>query len=373
MKKINFEKITKFIKQKNFIIAFSVFVLTIFSIGISYASFFTIKTNTENQSIQTGTLAVSYGSGSSSITKESLTSMSDEAGMAQSEASYIYIQNTGSLDSTFVLNIGYDMDTFTSRSGYSDTDALTPLDYVMIAVYEYDTATLEDTLVVGPISVTDLAIYSTNDDYRYNRYSILFNTLGSTSTSNSTITYKVKTWLSDKAITKASYTYFYLNTQVVAEVENAKMFYNLSGTLTDGTNALADATISVQNGSFTTTTDSSGAFTLSGLYPGVYNIDITYGGNTYKGNLTVEEGTSESLESLGSTFTGTNVYTVASTYGTTVSKILDINGISTYSSEVSLSSGSLYPTYKFIGSSSEDISGISIVLDTTNITYTMSM
>ena len=53
--KINFEKITKFIKSKNFFIAVCVFVLTLSTIGVSYASFFTVKTNSNNQSVSTGT------------------------------------------------------------------------------------------------------------------------------------------------------------------------------------------------------------------------------------------------------------------------------------------------------------------------------
>ena len=150
------------------------------------------------------------------------------------------------------------------------------------------------------------------------------------------------------------------------------MSYNLSGTITDGTNNLSGATISLQNGSLTSTTSSSGAFSLSGIYPGVYNVDITYNNVTYKGNLTVVEGTSVALSSMGSTFSGSNIYTVANTYGTTLAKIISKNNIDTYSSAASISSGSLYPTYKLTGAASVSISGIKISLNTTNNTYTMS-
>ena len=150
------------------------------------------------------------------------------------------------------------------------------------------------------------------------------------------------------------------------------MSYNLSGTITDGTNNLSGATISLQNGSLTSTTSSSGAFSLSGIYPGVYNVDITYNNVTYKGNLTVVEGTSVALSSMGSTFSGSNIYNVANTYGTTLAKIISKNNIDTYSSAASISSGSLYPTYKLTGAASASISGIKIALNTTNNTYTMS-
>ena len=373
MKKINWEKVNKFIKNRNFIIALCVFGLTVASIGFSYASFFSVKTNSTNQSITTGTLQVSYGSNSSSIQRTGMGSMSDEMGLAQSEASVIYVQNTGTLNSTYVMNIGYDMANFKARTSYKTTDELTPLDYVMVAVYEYNGAGSTDTLVAGPISVAELPIYKLDSsDARNNRYSILFNTVGSTSSSTSTKTYKIKTWLSDKAIPAASYTYFYINTEIVAEVVNAKMSYNLSGTITDGTNNLSGATISLQNGSLTSTTSSSGTFSLSGIYPGVYNVDITYNKVTYKGNLTVVEGTSVALSSMGSTFSGSNIYTVANTYGPTLAKIISKNNIDTYSSAASISSGSLYPTYKLTGAASASISGIKISLNTTNNTYTMS-
>lgn len=374
MKKINWEKVNKFVKNRTFVMALCVFGLTMASIGFTYASFFSIKTNTTNQSITTGTLNVTYGTDSSVINKNSdLTPMNDEMGLRESDASVIYIQNTGSLNSTYVLTLGYDMTNFTSRSGYSESDELTPLDYVMVAVYEYHGVGEEDTLVSGPVAVGDLPIFSLNSsDSRYNRYALLFDTLGGTTTTDNTKTYKVKAWLSDKAIPSASYTYFYVNAEIVAEVENAKMKYNLSGTLTDGSNALSGATISVQNNSVVATTSSTGTFTLNGLYPGTYNVDITYDNVTYSGNLTVEEGTSVSLASLGSTFSGTDIYNVAYTYGTTLAKLIKVNNLDTYSSKATISSGSLAPTYKFVGAGEENISGISISLDTTNKTYTMN-
>lgn len=370
--KIDWNKLTKFIKNRNFFIAVCVFALTIASIGISYASFFTVKTNTTNQVITTGSLAVSYGNDTKSVLREGMPSISNAAGMAQNESSVVYIQNTGTLSSTYVLNIGYDMDSFKNRSGYSDSDLLTPLDYVMFAVYEYNGAGVSDTLVAGPMSVTDLPIYSYDpSDYRNNRYAILFNTLGGTSSSNATKTYKIKMWLSDKAIPAASFTYFYLDTEVVAEVENAKMSYNLSGTVTLDSAALTEnATINIQNGSIVTTT-SDGSYALNNLYPGVYNVEITYNGSKYKGNITVEEGNVVSLASRGSVFTGSNIFTVANSYGTTVSKIIAKNGYDSYSDRISLSSGALYPTYKLIGGMDEDISGINIDLKSSTLDFAM--
>lgn len=368
MKKINWEKVNKFIRNKNFIISVCVFGLTMASVGFSYASFFSVKTNTTNQSITTGTLNVSYGSNSSSIQKTNMTSMSDEMGLAQTEASVIYIQNTGSLDSTYVMNIGYDMTNFKARTGYKDTDVLTPIDYIMVAVYEYNGAGKEDTLIVEPISIAELPIVKYDEsDPRNNRYSILFNTLGGTSSSNSTKTYKIKTWLSDKAIPAASYTYFYVNTEIVAEVQNAKMAYTLrifSYSPLSG--------ITLQNGSKKATMVNN-FFVLDNIYPGTYNIEIVFNKNKYKGNITIEEGTGNSLTSYGTSFSGSNIYSIANTYKTTVAKIIEYNNLDTYSSAATISSGKLMSTYKITGGLEKIISLKLTNIDVDKKTFTLSM
>ena len=377
-KKIDFDKITKFVKKKNFLIACCVLVLTIGTLGYSYGAFFSVKTNSANQTVTTGTLNVSYTNASTSMDKGQMQSMSDEMGLNETDNSLIYIQNTGSLDSTFTLTVGYDMENFTSRSGYKETDELTPLDYVMIAVYEHSGGS--DTLVVEPTAVAELPIYEVNSsDSRYNRYAILFDTVGSTSSGNATKTYKVKMWLSDKAIPAASYTYFYLNAEIIAEVENAKMAYNFSGTVTDNTGAaLNGAVVSIQNGSVTSQTDASGNYTLNGIYPGTYNLDITYNGITYSGNLTVVEGTSNSLVSNGTTFNGSSsdIFSIANTYKTTIAKIISLNNIDTYSTATTFNSGTTYnlaPTYTFTGGGVEGVSGLNISIDTTSRTYSLTL
>jgi len=360
-KRINKDSFKKILKNRNFLIAVCVGVLTIISIGVTYSSFFSVKTNTASQSLTTGTLSVSYGSETSSILRSNLSSLSNELGMEQDDYSIVYIQNTGSLNSTFTLNIGYDMESFTGRDSYKVSDALTPIDYIMIAVYEYNGVGKEDTLVVGPVSVADLPIYKVGNttDYRYNRYSILFDVVGSISSEKATKTYKIKTWLSDKAIPSASFTYFYVNTEVVAEVENAKMAYNLSGVLKDSSNnILTNATIKVQNGSIIANTNSSGEFNINGLYPGVYNIEVTANDKTVTGNLIIEEGNNISVTNLGTTFTDSNIFDIAHKYGTTVSKLLIKNNIETYSVAATISGGSLPSISKIIGDYNENITNL---------------
>lgn len=370
-KKINKDNFKRLLKNRNFLIAVCVFALTIISIGVTYSSFFSVKTNTTSQSLTTGTLSVSYGSESSSILRSNLSSLSNELGMEQDDYSIVYIQNTGSLNSTFTLNIGYDMESFTGRDSYKVSDVLTPIDYIMLAVYEYNGVGKEDTLVVGPVAVADLPIYKVGNtaDYRYNRYSILFDVVGSTSSEKATKTYKIKTWLSDKAIPSASFTYFYVNTEVVAEVENAKMAYNLSGVLKDSSNnALANANIKVQNGSITAITNNSGEFNINGLYPGVYNIEVIANDKTVTGNLIIEEGNNLSVTNLGTTFTESGVFEVAYKYGTTVNKLLNKNNIDTYSVAATISGGNLPSVSKIVGDYNENISNLVFQINTdTNV------
>lgn len=367
-KNINFKKkMNSLMKNKNFIIAICVFALTILTIGISYASFFSIKTNNKKQNITTGTLAVSYGQESSSIMRNNMSSMSDEMGMHQGESSIIYIQNTGTLNSTFSLNIGYDMENFTKRSGYSNTDLLTPIDYIRFAVFECSgNACSEENLKVGPLSIADLPIERINSDSRYNRYKVLFDVVGGTNSPKATKTYKVKMWLSDEATPAASYSYFYVNTEIVAEVENAKMAYNITGTLS-GHDTSKTTKVVLQNGSATSNVTSNN-FTLTGIYPGTYNIEIINGSNVFDGNLTVIEGSQKSISNLGTTFQGTDIYNVANNNGTTINKIKKANSITEYSSAISLNSGVSYNlpfSAKLTGASEETIN-INVTLNSTS-------
>ena len=157
------------------------------------------------------------------------------------------------------------------------------------------------------------------------------------------------------------------------------MAYNFSGTVTDNTGAaLNGAVVSIQNGSVTSQTDASGNYTLNGIYPGTYNLDITYNGITYSGNLTVVEGTSNSLISNGTTFNGSSsdIFSIANTYKTTIDKIISLNDIDTYSTEVSFASGTTYnlaPTYTFTGGGVEGVSGLNISIDTTSRTYSLTL
>lgn len=372
------EKIKSIVfSNKKSVIAIWVFLLTLSTIGISYSAFFTVKTNTNNQTITTGNLSVAYGGLSSSITKIDMQPLSDEDGMNQDGSSVIHVQNNGSLDANYVLTIGYDVTSFTARSDYNTKDTLTPLDFIKFAVYEYSAE--DSKLIAGPLSMADLPVYKidTNDN-RKNRYAVLFGSLGSTA--NTTKTYQVKMWLSDRANASVSSSYFYVNSEITAEAENTKMAYDINGFLknTSGT-ALTNATISFQNNTIKTTTDANGAFTLPQILPGTYNIAIYYNNKTYEGNLTIREGSNISITNVGSVFVANNnlnLATAAYTYGTTISKLIRKNGIDSNSTVFSFIGGNAYqlePSYILTGASHSEINNLTITLNDTTITnFTLS-
>lgn len=367
-----FERITNFIKKRNFIIAFSVLVLTTLTLRVSYASFLTVKTNTNNQSLTTGDLSVSYASGTEAIIKEVINAESDEEGMAQDASSVIYIQNTGNLDATFTLNIGYDVTNYQTRVNGEPTQ-LIPLDYVKVAVFEKGASINEERLLIGPVTITDLPIYrldnNPDDTYLNTRYSLMIGRIGNTENGDAARTYKIKAWVDSDAPQSVSYNYFYLNTEIVAAVENAKMNYNISGTLKDTNgNALSGATIAFHNGSQKVITNSEGSYTFNNVYPGTYNMDITYNNMSYTGNLSVAEGNEVGIELLGRKFTGSNIYNLAAGYGTTMQKILKANDIEEQATSATFSSGILKPTYEVTGSSNVNL-GVDIYLDLTRYNY----
>ncbi|MDE6285308.1 MAG: carboxypeptidase-like regulatory domain-containing protein [Bacilli bacterium] len=364
-KKTIFKTIFKDKKPKT-MMAIWVFILTVCTIGVSYSAFFSVRTNKNNQTVTTGNLSVAYGNSSSSIIKVNMLPMSDEEGLAQNEASIIYIQNDGTIDADYVLTMGYDMESFLNRSDYSNKDKLTPIDYIKFAIYEY--APGNSTLICGPMSIADLPVYSVNKtDSRKNRYAVLFDKLGTVS--DRTKTYQVKIWLSDKATSAVSSSFFYVNSEIVAEAESSKMAYTINGILKDKNgNRITGATISLQNNSFQTTT-ANGNFSLPNVLPGTYNIDINYNNQNYNGNLTIREGTTTGLINVGSTFTASSnmdLATAAYTYGTTINKLIKTNNITTNSSAYTFKNGKSYnlsSSYILTGGSQESISNLSINLN----------
>ncbi len=383
----------KFYTNKNLFILVSVAILTISSIGVSYSAFFTVKSNSNNQTVTTGNLDVTstgeYLSKDSddTMSSQALMPVSDDEGLGQTNARVIHIQNKGTLDSEYALTIGYDMEAFKSIQSSETTAKLTPIEFIKFAVYKVDTsANSQPTLVAGPLTIADLPIYKYDaDDYRNNRYLILKDKLTGTASNagNTTKDYQIKVWLSDTTTPAASQTYFYVNSEVEAIVEGAKQHYTLNGTLfngTEGTTPVGNATINIQNGSYSTTTDAStGTFKLENLPQGTYNISITLSDKTktYNGNITIRKGEYYNVASAETTFTpttDTKLFNYAYQYNTTVKSIMDLNSIKeTSDTNLSATTYNLGPSY-IIDCNSSSVSNLKITLnDTDNNTFTVSV
>ncbi len=366
------ELLKKFYQKRNLFIIVCVLVLTLSTIGISYSAFFTVKSNTDNQTLTTGELAVSYSGDGTAVFPSVLEPISDRDGLNQTNNKIIHIANTGTLDSEYVLTVGYDMDKFKAREGAKEDDILTPIEFVKIAVYEYDSASGASTPLTGPLSIGDLPVYEYNqDDQKLNRYSLLFGSVGSATSGNATKNYQVKVWLSDKTTPSASNSFFYINSEIVATVANAKEDFTFTGKLLNAdATAVANATISFQNGSRKITTGEDGSFTIEKIPEGTYNILIN---DTISGNITIKAGAKTSVAPYGPTFTavaGSNIFQNAYTYGTTINNLMKANSFNTSSDAITMENKSynLSPTYELVIDNNSELTPLNITISDTAIT-----
>lgn len=197
------------IKKQSFVIGICVICLAIIITGTSYALFFQVNTNTENQVIETGTLSVTYGSQSQMITQTELRPMTDtEALESSTVSSTIFIENTGTLPATYVLKIGEDWDTFYSRDDYSDNDEMANLDYVKVAAY------VGGEMILAPTFIWNLTP-ATDDS---SMYVLKTGSLDVASTGNTTETLVVKVWLDSTIPTSEIGKYLYLKLDVTSLV-----------------------------------------------------------------------------------------------------------------------------------------------------------
>ncbi|MBQ6687128.1 MAG: hypothetical protein IJN03_01230 [Bacilli bacterium] len=198
------------IKKQTTIIAIAVICLTIATIGVSYALFFQVETNSNDQVVTAGSLNVSYGSGSSSISATGLVPMSDEeALLSQTMTGTIYVENKGSLPAEYEVAIGNDLTAFEERENKSDDDELLSHDYLRIAAY------LNGELKVEPTSLSALEASSHSE----NSYKLFDGTLDTTGTGNSTMTIVIKIWVSEEAPEAVIGDFVYLKMDLTSEVD----------------------------------------------------------------------------------------------------------------------------------------------------------
>lgn len=366
-------KLLKIGQNPKVMLVIGVFVLSMITIGVSYSAFFSIKSNTSNQTYTTGNLEVTYTSitqdSKDYITSNNMHIMNDKEGLEQNDSNYIYVRNTGSLSTTYSLNVGYDIENYNKRTLKDPQDILTPLEYIKIAVFRYD-GPEKNTLILGPVTLADLPVYSIDkDDYNKNRYLLLFSDLPAGE--NATKTYVVKTWLSNDASIFAANSYFYVNSRIVAEVSETKVAYTFKGILKNGAGPLNGATISVQN-SITATTDANGNFTLANLLPGSYELDIKYNDKVYNTSIKIRKGdTYKVIKDANSSFEGTGerLQNKAYTLGTTINKLKQINNIKETSITFTFGKSTYQaPVVYIIDGTLENQGNLVISVDDTNIT-----
>lgn len=363
------EKLLKWLKNPRVIMVLSVFTLTMLAIGVSYSAFLTIKSNTNSQTVQTGTLNVTYSEGTNSFNKVDMQRMSDKEALEFAESSLIYIQNTGTLDSNYYLTVGYDVDSFAARQSPLGTDKLTPLEYIKIAVYDYVNPQ-ESNLILGPVSLADLTVFKADaNNPNNNRYLLLFDKINAIS--GATKTYKVKMWLSSEATSFASKSFFYVNSQVTAEVDETKVAYTFKGNLYNSDmTPITNAKININNS--LKQDISNGTFNLGNVLPGTYSLEITANNKTYQTTFTLVKTDTVGVLANTSSFTatqGAKLENVAYTYGTTINALKKANGITDTASTFTFASGTYQIPKNFIinGASSSDIGNLNIILDNDTI------
>ena len=201
------------IKKQSFVIVICVICLALLLTGTSYALFFQVNTNTENQVVETGTLSVTYGSQSQMITETNLVPMTDTEALSSSTvSSTIFIENNGTLPATYVLKIGEDWDSFYEREDFLDTDELVSLEYVRVAAY------IDGKVIVNPTTISDLAV--AEDDS--SMYVLKTGSLDVSSTGNTTETLVVKVWLDSTIPTTEIGKYLFLKLDVTSLVDEDK-------------------------------------------------------------------------------------------------------------------------------------------------------
>jgi len=201
------------IKKQSTVIAIAVICLTIATIGVSFALFFQVETNSNNQIVTAGTLNVSYGSGSSSISATELVPTSDDEALTSSTMTgTIYIENKGTLPANYEIALGNDTKAITS-AGISEEELLSH-EYIRVAAY------VNGELLIEPTTLNKLATSENSTDL----YKLFDGTIETTGTGNSTLTVVIKVWVSENAPESIIGDYVYLKMDITSEVseENLK-------------------------------------------------------------------------------------------------------------------------------------------------------
>lgn len=194
------------IKKHGIIIAVCAVFSVLLLAGTSYALFFQVNTNSENQVVKTGKLAITYGKDSKKITDVSLYPMSDEDALkANNVSSKVEIKNTGSLPANYQIKIGKDIDKFKEETSSNAT--FVNLDYVKVAAY------IGEEEIVAPTIINQLNKVGDDND----TFELFKGSLG-VDESKEVV---VKVWLSEDIPETEIGNYLYLKLDVTSIVDEA--------------------------------------------------------------------------------------------------------------------------------------------------------
>lgn len=132
-------RLGKEIKRDTQIIIISVLILTIVTLNVSYSAFFSVKSQTTVQTITTGKLEVVIDSASSQISSGELYPIPEEDlptaidSIVYDEPATLILNNNGTLDSEFSVNISYDEEALPEGSTIDD---IISFDYLIIGIYD---------------------------------------------------------------------------------------------------------------------------------------------------------------------------------------------------------------------------------------------
>ncbi len=329
-------KISK-LKNEATIIVICVIALTTTTLGMSYAIFFDIGTGTSNQTITTGTLNVEFGSSSSSIVNYNMVPVTDEVGLASEAQSVVYLQNTGSLDTVYDLNIGYDLEEYNNFLTTNPNAKLIPIEYIKIALFEYNNDTMQMELVSDIMTMGDLLVSNTStldeDTAFYNIYS---SSIEKMSSGNNAKTYAVKIWLDEFSSEEIINYSLFLKFEVVSTIKESLQDYNINANLlnSDGSN-LIGATISIDNGSQTKISDENGLFILNNMRQDTYKINVNKDNINYVCTFSFKESNENKIGNYLTNHVvteGQSIQSIANTYSTTVKLIREKNNMKFLSS-----------------------------------------
>ena len=330
------------------------------SFSVSYSFITSSKVSNNVVKLATSNLdaTVTY----TTLSNQEFSFLSDADGLNQVSYSTVQINKTHPYTVFYYINVGY------SRT---ETDLL-PLEDARIAIYSVDgSGNLSANPIVGPMTIADLPVFSATT-YSDAFYTAFYGTFG---TGTQSAKYAIKIWGDENSSNLYDEMHLYLGTSVTQYPLLNKTFYNISGIVRDNSNnPVSGATVSLQNGIVTATTNSSGQYTLTNVPTGTWNLDVTSSGNKYSTMVHVESGNAENFATVGPN-TGTSgsyLQTTAYTYFMTPYKILKYSGNSLTNNSNSAASGSytIPSSYRIVGVDSLSvlsITGINMTLAANNV------